>query len=321
MEKFVIRKTIGGFVTVPSVPDCHPLLSLLHNNNEVSRLLKWETLEDGIRRIRSAASRHSITVRLCGSINTQPTVLLTQRPAKITPPMAYIFKGLDGCDAAHRGVADFYERFSDALATALASGDPFDTRQYSVKHESRTGRVSRQRRNGPILVETSAHMDDLSSLVDTAFWRAAGGNDYADSGHEALTKLGQADDEIESLFEEQGDFCETVHSNSQQTLRWNSSFARVQAALRACENDCETELEHSYQALVESCKMKIAELRSSTSCANCKHFSPGIPESSRHPADPDECAHPRFYALLTANKHFPFAYGCKRWESKESNHG
>ncbi|MDK9702468.1 MAG: hypothetical protein OEL20_04960 [Sulfuritalea sp.] len=70
------------------------------------------------------------------------------------------------------------------------------------------------------------------------------------------------------------------------------------------------------------------EAGTGAACSNCRHFSPGIPESRWHPEDPADCGHPRLYAWLSANKHFPFAKGCKHWVARhpssqepEAGHG
>ena len=49
------------------------------------------------------------------------------------------------------------------------------------------------------------------------------------------------------------------------------------------------------------------------SCASCKFFYPGCSDSRWHPGEIDECGHPKYYALLTHNKNFPFERGCKHF--------
>lgn len=61
---------------------------------------------------------------------------------------------------------------------------------------------------------------------------------------------------------------------------------------------------------------KAARREKGASCASCMQFHSDIPESRMNPAELADCGHPRFYALLTANRHFPFAQGCKFWVPK-----
>jgi hypothetical protein len=240
--------------------------------------------------------------------------------AKRAQPMRKIFKGL-GIDACHCGITDFYKKNETALRSALKDKLPFDTGWFQVKKEIQEGRIHRLVRNGPIKVEVAYSLDDPDDLIDSAMWEAFGRNQTCSSGADALIKLGIATHEdvcesLESLASEMApQTSETDHCN----LHWKTGFDGVCKALNALMDDCDTRLTASYDRLVQSCKRVIADHKLSVgaACTNCKHFSAGIPESRSHPADPADCGHPKYYALLSANRYFPFTRGCKHWESRK----
>lgn len=97
------------------------------------------------------------------------------------------------------------------------------------------------------------------------------------------------------------------------TLGHNIGYERLCAGLDALAEECEAELAGVFAALVEHCAQLMSTLKRKrgASCASCRFFHPAIGESKRSPAEAAECGHPRYYALLTANKAFPFEHGCR----------
>ncbi|ABM96936.1 hypothetical protein [Methylibium petroleiphilum] len=324
-ETFYVNPTIGAWVLVPADPQHHPLLlQLVGGERElIGRPIDaWDSLADGIERIRRTGAERGLVVTVCGNLHRSPTVLLrAARPKPVEPAPTRVFAGLKGMDAAKWGVSDFYDDNAEALRCAIATGNPFDTGWYSVKKEIQSARVSRARRNGPITIEVSASMDEARDLLDTAFWKAAGGNAYCSSGWDALTKIGLKEDEIDSLFDDLAEGCGIGENNTEsdyRSLHWRTGFDGVCRALDALAGDLEAQLESIFRGVVGACEERFKGLKRDrgASCRNCKHFDPAIPESRSHPEDPATCAHPKYHAILSVNKHFPFENGCKFWEVK-----
>lgn len=319
-ETFFINRSILGWHLVPADADHHPLLlKLLGGDAElVGKALEWDSLEDGLVLVRSEAAYYGLVATICGNRKVRPVVklrLATPKPSQPTP--IKVFSGLHGSDAAKWGVTDFYEDYEQALKAAIATGLPFDTGWYSVKKEIQSGRISRAKTNGPITVEGSVSMDDGSDLLDTAFWKAAGGNQFCDSGWDALTKIGMSEQQIYDWLDDL-----THHFGIGDTsradfnkLHWRTGYAGICRALDALVSELEDSLEREFDSIVASCREMFLHKKEEhgASCTNCKHFSPGIHEGRNHPADPADCTHPKLGSLLSVNKHFPFQNGCKHW--------
>lgn len=77
-EQFQIRPVTGGYITVPADPKRHPLLSQLHHDAPVDKLLETP-LVDLVRRIRKIGKDQGMTVIVCGAQTTAPTLLLKLR--------------------------------------------------------------------------------------------------------------------------------------------------------------------------------------------------------------------------------------------------
>lgn len=336
-ERFQVRRSIAGWVLVPHDPEHHPLLASLFGpaddgtpagermRFEDRKSLQWDSLQDGLQRIRNTARELNLAVRFCGDLKRHPTALLWRLPPpRPLPEPLRPFKELRG-DAAKWGVSDFYEAHELALKEALATRQPFDTGWYAVKKEIQSARIWRGRAGGPVLLQVSASMDDWPDLVDTALWSAWGKRLEADSGYDVLVKLGLSEQEAQAWLDELVD-----SESSNACLGEDNSITRVaQCAgniafrglcqrLDVLADSAEEELKSVYAGLVEHCAWRLSQLKASreASCFNCRFFHAGIPESRSHPADPAECGHPRYFALLTANKAFPFVNGCKFWQAK-----
>lgn len=347
MEKFYIRKTIAGFITVPADPLNHPLLTRLHGNRGdqwITKRLPWESLEYGITLLKHTAHKYGLSMQVCGNWRKRPTVILRELPLGVEPKPIDVFGGFSGRYAAKWGASDLYEEYEPLLRSAIATGKPFDTRWYGVKKEIVWARVSREQTHGPISVEVSQCMDNSRALVDTAFWKAAGGNAYSGSGEEALEKYGLSGAESEAVVDEiieQTGLAEDPYADDPEelledifsmmegepgdnclaesvTLHWKSGFGRVVEALDDCESKTSKALDDWYAKVEAACKEKLAGIRKEAlaHCENCKHFHPPIPEARLCPKDPADCGHPKHAALLSANKYFPFVNGCKFWEQK-----
>jgi hypothetical protein len=325
METFTIKCVADGWVTVPANANYCPLLALIHNDDgdhsRINRHLAWKSLDEGLRRIRSSANRHNLSVQVCGNIKVSPTVILRQRPAVSESNPINPFDGISGLDAARWGVSDFYPEHQKALESVIATGKPFDTGWYSVKKEIQSARISRAKHRGPISIEVSSCMDEGHDLIDTALWRAAGGNDVSSSGYEVLSMLGLDEESSRKTIADLADEANLGEDNcsrSDLTIHWNSGLKRVKQGLNECSSETQRELENWYQAAIEICKRFISNKRQSleANCGNCQYFSPGTADSRFHPGEEAECEHPKYFALFSSNKHFPFSKGCKLWRTR-----
>lgn len=338
-EIFKVSRGIAGWHVIPADPQCHPLLARLFGHepgpdgkepqtadwDELRQPLPWSSLEDGLKRIRNSAQRAGVGVRICGNLKRKPTVLLWRLPKVAPDPVMRAFAGLHG-DAAKWGVTDFYEEHEKAFRDALASRMPFDTGWYGVKKEIQTGRVFRERRGGRLALEVSASMDDWPDLVDTAVWEAAGKQLGAASGFDTLLHLGLSEADAERWMEDYvtallASGSELGEGNSwteRGSLSGQAGFDRIAQELNTLMDRCGATLEAEYRALVEDCRTRIAELKLElgVSCRNCKHFHGAIGASQRSPEEPADCAHPKYFALLSANPSFPFEHGCKFWTAR-----
>ena len=77
-EQFQIRPVTGGYITFPADPRRHPLLSQLHHDGPVDKLLETD-LTGIVRRIRKIGKDQGMTVIVCGAQTTAPTLLLKLR--------------------------------------------------------------------------------------------------------------------------------------------------------------------------------------------------------------------------------------------------
>lgn len=318
IEMVRIVRTVGGCFLQPQDATNHPLLTELHGDaQDVGKFVEG-TIPDLLAEVRDIAKGMGISVQVCGNRKTAPVLYLRRKAKAIRETPAMVFAGLGG-DAAHWGLSDFYDENAQALRQVLACGQAFDTGWFTAKKEIQTGRISRLRRNGPICVEVSVEMDEGADLVDTAIWKAAGGNAYSDGGFDALTKLGLSEARAYKLIDHLANDLGGISSESDSCIRhWKTGYNTLLKSLDELTDGCGKTLEDAFEGLVDQCKFVIKGLReeANASCLNCKMFSPGIPESRHDPADPADCGHPKYYALLSANKYFPFQRGCKYWTSK-----
>jgi hypothetical protein len=83
------------------------------------------------------------------------------------------------------GITCFYEDVETKFRAVFESGEDFYA-AWGAKKEIVYAEVERGKDELWVVVRTS--IDELPELVDTAVWRAFGGNDYADSGFDAICK-------------------------------------------------------------------------------------------------------------------------------------
>lgn len=320
MEVFNVVSIENGSTLVPQNPESHPLLTKLLHGDPVPEYIKFP-VEEVVRRIRGVAKRENLGVRVCGSPK-RPTVQVWEKPA--LPPEEPVLKPFasKGWYGAQWGVSDIYEDLQQPLVDAIASGAPFDTEWYGAKKEIEYARISRQRRNGPILVEVrDCGMDEARDLADTVVWKAAGGNKVCDSGWHHLANLGLSEDDIERVLEELADASEIGDDWSverEATLHWKSGLPRILAKMDELMAECCAETKEACNSFAEFAAGALKALRRTldVSCHTCKHFSKGSWDSMTHPGEPDECGHPKYYMLLSQNKAFPFERGCKFYEAR-----
>lgn len=322
-ETFYINRSILGWHLVPADPNSYPLLlQLLGGDQElVGSAIEWDSLSEGLKLIHSDAAYYGLVATICGNLKKRPTVKLRlAAPKPAEPVQLKVFDDIGGSDAAKWGVTDFYDEHEAALKAVIATGQPFDTNWYSVKKECQTARISRSKLRGPITIEVSVSMDDGNDLLDTAFWKAAGGNEFSNSGWDALKKIGKSDRDINRLFRELVELFSISDTSEAEfrTLHWRTGFDGICRALNAMADEIETSLEHQFESIVESCRetfLYIKEERGA-SCSNCGHFKASVPESGSQPAGPATCGQPKHHKILSVNKHFPFKNGCKYWTAK-----
>lgn len=328
MEKFQFELDLNGWYLMPENPKNCPLLRELHGLEgdsfeylELPPTIDWDSVEEGMVRIREIAFGMGMTVQFCGNLKKRPIGILRKKPGLILPEPVKVFEGM-GMDSAKWGVSDFYDEEREALKAAIASGEAFDTKWYSVKKEIQSGRVRRERYHGPIHIEISCAMDEDRDLVDTAFWRAAGGNPYCGSGWEALAKHGLTESEIDQVIDEMAEANELGEDNCayrDTVLHWKCGFDKVCDTLDELCDQAEKELNNWYESTVESCKWKLEVIRDNreSSCKNCKLCREGAYASAGDYEYAADCRHPKHGVLLTRNPHFPFERGCKFWEAKK----
>jgi len=316
-----IKRVEGGLFIEPQDADNCPLLVQLYHGDasEIGQVIIDMTLDELVENVKQVAPKEGLSLVVCGNVKTEPVLSMKARRVKPQEPMHLIFGDLRG-DGAKWGVADFYDENEAALRAAIKGRMPFDTGFYGVKKEIQSARVWRSARNGPIRITVSCEMDDPIDLVDTALWRAFGGNATCVCGSDALAKLGFSDDEADKsmVFLADGFQPQTTESD-EATLHWKTGFDGVCKALDLLADGCDSTLKQTYEELVEYCKEYITgqKRRLGASCLNCKFFQPAIAESRQYPAEVADCGHKKYCALLSANRHFPFAKGCKFWEVKQ----
>lgn len=331
VETFTISQGISGWFLIPAAAEHFPLLTRLYGEEgttcpDVRQPLDWSSLAEGLELLRRVARSHHLAMRVCGNVKRRPLVQVWELAAPRRESMVKVFEGpaLRG-DAAKWGVSDFYEAHEAALRAALASRKPFTTGWYGVKKEIQSGRIWRERTNGPVFIEVSASMDEWPDLVDTAVWKAMGKQLGSSGGHDTLVKLGlsevEADAWVERVVDGQASYSELGEGNSvsrTDRLAYNVSYATLCNRLDAAVYNCEQELRSVFEGLAEYCKelLETTKRERGASCSNCRHFHAGIPEDRGNPAEPPDCGHPRYFALLSANKAFPFQHGCKFWEAR-----
>ncbi len=109
-------------------------------------------------------------------------------------------------------------------------------------------------------------MDDAPGLIDTAFWVADGKR--ADSGWEVLESLGLDEEAIESTMDEIAEIMGLGEDNCatrERSLSRRASYDKVCEALDEMASEAAKELEEQFEATVEYCRVRLAELRGNAS--------------------------------------------------------
>lgn len=154
-----------------------------------------------------------------------------------------------GFDACKWCVSDFYPEAEKTLRETLASGEDFDTYEYSCKKEIHYGRITRE--NGEIVVSVRCYMDDLweqTDLIYDALW------DVADEETEL------SDETIEVIREAALDDGIDDSSVRAEALSAAATFDDIVAALNRCESAAEAKNDEMYKRL---CEIVAAEVRKS----------------------------------------------------------
>lgn len=164
-----------------------------------------------------------------------------------------------GTYAAKWGVTDLYEDEDKLLREAIASGEPFTTGWYGAKKEIEYALIVREVAGGPIRVEGRSIMDDGPDLVDTALWRAAGGNDFCVSGWDALDKHGVVDDDAKyQLIDDICEACDLGENNlaeGEVELPATATYDEVMEALDKLIGEADASNTDWFNDTVEYCKL------------------------------------------------------------------
>jgi hypothetical protein len=196
--------------------------------------------------------------------------------AEKEPPRLEAFAGTSFDEAAKWGVADLYPELEEELRRALDGGRPFTTGWYSARKEPQSGRVTREATWGPVNVEAGVCMDDGKDLIDAIVWEAAGKNEFAGSGREALMKLGVPEAQVvlqmHSLLDELADVISSGENceERQETLPPDASFQDVAGALDALATEADQTQTAAYEEAVEYIKVRLGR-------GGAKDWSPRAP--------------------------------------------
>lgn len=168
------------------------------------------------------------------------------------------------CCAAAWGLSDFYKDCEEEIKTVWESGEDFTT-DYGCKKEIHYANI--ERRNGTTTVTARAYIDELMELIDTAIWRAYGGNDKSSGGYDAVSKIFNLDpntdeDKIHDRMQEIADsVCEMYEEGHEASseLPPGATWDQFVETLDRCETEAATKAEECYQAIVEAIKWYLEE--------------------------------------------------------------
>lgn len=277
VERARIRRSILGWHLIPANPTDHPLVARLYGVVESAVVpagdlkvpVTDESLKVALQLVCEIARDWSVHVRVCGNMRQEPTLLFWERP-KLTleaPVQVFGSAGLT-TEAARWSISDFSDEHKAALAAVLETGRPFDTGWYSVTKEIQAGRISRHTRNGPVLIEVSAEMDERAALVDDALWQAAGKESGAGDGIEVLTRLGLSEQEALAWSHSIAETTAVASILSKQArLAHNIGYEALCDRLERLMQDCESELESGFDGLVELCRQEVRALQGERSAS------------------------------------------------------
>lgn len=165
-----------------------------------------------------------------------------------------------GAYGAHGDIGDLYDENAEALKVAIEKKGPFTTGWFSAKKEIESANVTREIRNGPILVEVSQCMDEGHDLIDTLIWDAAGGNKFAGSGYDALEKILERGTDIQLAMDEilgklsnigiinSGDNCESDAGKLPPEATFDEVVAKMEVLVEGVGED----LDENYQEAILS---------------------------------------------------------------------
>lgn len=154
------------------------------------------------------------------------------------------------------GITCFYDDCEALLRQALDSGEDF-LAEWGAKKEITFATV--ERGAGITYVEVRTGLDDLPDLVDTAVWRAFGGNDFSTSGFDAICKLHNLDPEKDgekatTILEEIEDGVQDIYQEyfgGSVDLPRNASFDEIVEALERLESKAERDGHVCYDDIVD----------------------------------------------------------------------
>ena len=156
------------------------------------------------------------------------------------------------------GITCFYDDCEEIFRKAVDSGEDFYA-EWGAKKECVRAEVERTEDTVKVKVEVS--IDELSELMDTAVWRAFGGNDFAGSGFDAICKLHDLDRANDKDFERAMEILEELedgvrdmymeHFAVYETLPLNATFEQIVNILNKLEDEMQAESQRCYDDIVE----------------------------------------------------------------------
>jgi hypothetical protein len=167
-----------------------------------------------------------------------------------------ILDGISGTYGSHYGIDDLYSETESVLRVAVASGNPY-LAAWGAKKEIHYAEVTFDGKT--TTVECCACSDELYDAVDTLVWVAAGRNDFAGSGYEALGKLLNTKDDnkiqaaYDEIVEQLADSYEEYHYASTSTDKL-VTFEEVMEAVCHCTDLAEENSKKAWDEAVDYVK-------------------------------------------------------------------
>jgi hypothetical protein len=266
VERFTLVAGRGGFRIRPEGEwEASPLLRALLDEDaeELKRVCVGE-IPMVVGELMVRASQRDLLLEPKGRLRA-PVLHLSRIPRLISiAGERHPFAELSGRYAAHWGITDLYPSHRAALKEALQSHERFDTGEFGAKKEIEFARVRRIAPSGELTVAVRGESDDGIAAADTAFWGAAGGNEFCGSGEDALQKLGLNEADIEAEFEslaQAAEIGETHEATRESTLSATATLEQVLETLESLTHDASQELKARFDAMQELARRRLQVLR------------------------------------------------------------